>query len=600
MLTQEQLSAFRSGELPASANQIDMMGQGSLYNQYAQSPYLQGIRRNTYNPEDARWSPFNSRDIGWEAPSGVTTGVTTGIGRIYAGYYGQQPEGEGVFDYNGTQMRAIRPGEAIVDYNNLIWDANRNQYLTTQSNIVPDPGLTAGDWLSAIGLVAAPIMAGYTLGGAGAAGTAAGAGETTAGMLAAQEAGFTGAELAGWGGATTAGTGAAAGGLTQQAMLAEQYAGLGYNAATANSLAAADIASGTYGLGSTMATSGGMLDTAGSAYNMYSNANKANNVYNMLTGSVQPTMTGGGGMATDWGGMLGGVAGGLYSNYLANQGVDQASQLASGVKFTPYAISSDIGRTYQDPTTGEMISRLDPRFAEQQQAMLGQVGSNLAAAQADPQLAALDAYNKMRQLSAFPEEQQRLAMENRLLQQGMLGSTGGANQTRAMQEAMNTNAVNQQLQAIGLGQTLTNNATQRAMQNWTGAMAPTAAMAGQMGQTGQFGQQAMTGQLKAADIMQRAQANQSDARAAAAGNVLGSGMFAPNTGTSGGLFGQAINYGVNNIGNWLGGNTSTGYGADQYANLIAQQDGFNWSGIGGVSAGSAQDMMLNDQWDWSW
>jgi len=337
--------------------------------------------------------------------------------------------------------------------------------------------------------------------GLGSAGsTALGLGYGGAGAMGA---GLTSAELAGlYAGGVGAGTAAMGGMLGTGGGIMTAAGGNAYSAAMAQGLGqdaamqAAMQAGGGVGTG----TPFGLSDI----YDLYKQGKQVNSAYKMLTGSGQPTKTGGG-MATDWGSVFGSALGGA-GTYLGNMSALDAYKaktegLANNVKFTPYAISSDIGQTYQDPATGQMISKLDPSFAEQQQAMLGQVGSNLAAANADPQVAAQDAYNKMRMLSAFPEEQQRLAMENRLLQQGMLGSTGGANQTRAMQEAMNTNNVNQQLQSINLGQTLTNNATQRAMQNWTGAMAPTAAMAGQMGQTGQFGSQAMQGQLKAADIM---------------------------------------------------------------------------------------------------
>jgi len=173
----------------------------------------------------------------------------------------------------------------------------------------------------------------------------------------------------------------------------------------------------------------------------------------------------------------------------------------------------------------------------------------------------------------------------------------------------NTNNVNQQLQSINLGQTLTNNATNRAMQNWTGAMAPTTAMSNQLGQSGQFGSYDTGNKQFNTNMLNQANQAQAGLQMSGVNSLFGSPAF--NTQgqqtPSGGLVNQGINWLGNNtgtvgntVGNWLGGNTGTGYNTDQYNNLISQQDGFNWSGISDVSAGSAQDMMLNDQWDWSW
>ena len=71
--------------------------------------------------------------------------------------------------------------------------------------------------------------------------------------------------------------------------------------------------------------------------------------------------------------------------------------------------------------------------------------------------------------------------------------------------------------------------------------------------------------------------------------LLGSGQGGSGAGST------SLSSLFNKANEWF--NTS---GSTQYADLLSQQDGFNWSGIEGVVGGSEQDMMLNDQWDWSW
>lgn len=454
-------------------------------------------------------------------------------------------------------------------------------------NVNDDGGLFGlGDLGTALAIGAGmyfgmPYLSEAFAGGAGALG--AGEGLSQAGMLAAQEAGFGAADLAGWGGSLA--------NTTQAGMLASQYVGLGYSPQQATQLAAADIASAG-GAGGSSTLFGNNL------FNQLGESAIKQGVKSALGTGQQPSGTGGTMATTDWGGMLGNLLGGagtyLGTNAALGNYADAASQLAAGVKFKPYAITSDIGRTYQDPVTGEMVSSLAAPFAAQQQGMLGQVGANLAAAQADPMLAAQDAYNKMRQLSSFEEQQKQQELENRLLQQGMLGSTGGAARSRAMQDAIMQNQVNQQLQSIGLGQQLTGNALNRAMQAWTGAMAPTAAMAGQMGQSGAFGQYAQGGQLKAADIMNQANLGKLGLQTKTIGGLFGSPTFS-STGqqtSPGGVGTQLGNWLGGNVGNWLSGSTTpTDYSSWGQLNTFGQTPIYDFSMPGALDYNTGENLL---------
>jgi len=72
---------------------------------------------------------------------------------------------------------------------------------------------------------------------------------------------------------------------------------------------------------------------------------------------------------------------------------------------------------------------------EQQLADADAQKAYIAGMEADPMAAGQKFYEMQKALYAPEQESQRLAMENRLLGQGMLGSTGGAGQTQALLEA---------------------------------------------------------------------------------------------------------------------------------------------------------------------
>lgn len=218
-------------------------------------------------------------------------------------YYGKQQEGQESFNYQGKQMRAVRPGEALFNKGNVIWDDKRQQYLTSPENVRPDKGFTLTDYLAIFGMAAAPFAAGALFGGEGAgtaATTAAGATEAggavatplTSTGLATGAAAPTGTALG------TGGAGAFGGGSLEAidaAQLAAQGLGQSQLAGTlAQSYGMGTIGSNAMAAGALSGMSSEALTTAGQAYNAYNMANKAKNVIglaNMLTGGGQKAVS---------------------------------------------------------------------------------------------------------------------------------------------------------------------------------------------------------------------------------------------------------------------------------------------------------------------
>lgn len=74
-----------------------------------------------------------------------------------------------------------------------------------------------------------------------------------------------------------------------------------------------------------------------------------------------------------------------------------------------------------------------------------------------------DQYSLLSQLAAPGEQRDQVALDDRLFSRGMLGTSGGAEQLRALEEAHGQADLQRQLQAVGLGR-------QTALDRFTGAM----------------------------------------------------------------------------------------------------------------------------------
>jgi hypothetical protein len=385
-------------------------------------------------------------------------------------------------------------------------------------------------------------------------------------------------------------TGAGGLGFTTAGASAEALGALGPGFFAAETLGGAGGLAGLTGAGGGVAgagtSGGGMLGTGLTPSQLASGAKTLGG----LTGAVGSSSAGGGG-GTDWGSLIGTGGNAALQNYLSNQQVDNAAKLAESIKFTPYNISSGMGRTYVDPATGEMKSELAPEWQNAQNALMGSFYGNMQQANMDPMQASQYAYNMGSQLNAYQDEQNRLGLENRLLSQGMLGSTGGGTQMRSLYDSMNQRDLAREAQSLNLGQDMLNQYQNRALAAYNPAWNTQTQFANQVNQSGSLGGQALQGQMAGANLMNNAYLNRNDMLSQGGQNFFGSPAFSGQNGL--------LNQGANWLSGSLGGTSSPGWDTG-YNSAINQQDGFNWSGQEGVIAGSDQDMMLNDQWNWGW
>lgn len=254
-----------------------------------------------------------------------------------------------------------------------------------------------------------------------------------------------------------------------------------------------------------------------------------------------------------FGNLLGGIGSGIVANNLSKDMLDNASKLADNINFTPYTIKSSLGNTYQDPTTGAMVSELSPQWQQANNALLDNFYGNLQYSQMDPMQASQYAYNMGSQLNAYQDEQNRLGLENRLLAQGMLGSTGGASQMRALYDSMNQRDLGREAQSLQLGQNMLNNYQQRAMNAYNPLMDITKTLNNQINVSSTMGGQNLAAEQTKANLLNNAYLTRNDTLAKASQGFFGSPLF---TGNNGGMLGNLINTGVNAVGNIFGNNPS--------------------------------------------
>ena len=127
------------------------------------------------------------------------------------------------------------------------------------------------------------------------------------------------------------------------------------------------------------------------------------------------------------------IIGGIYANKQAKKAVGAATDQAN------IAYQQSLPQQYTgmfggyDPETGEFLNQDMQNLMQQYMDRRGQTAAQIQ--DLDPMELQQQLYNQQLGLLAPEQERQSLAQESRLLQQGRLGSTGGAGQMQALQEA---------------------------------------------------------------------------------------------------------------------------------------------------------------------
>ena len=138
-----------------------------------------------------------------------------------------------------------------------------------------------------------------------------------------------------------------------------------------------------------------------------------------------------------WGQIASALIGGVMTNRAAKKAAEQQRQAGEQAyqRSLPRNVSGLFGSFGYDEQGGSTMALSDDLQA-QYDALMGRAGATASQIQdLDPMALQQQLYNQQLGLVAPEQERQSLAQESRLLQQGRLGSTGGAGQMQALQEA---------------------------------------------------------------------------------------------------------------------------------------------------------------------
>ena len=199
-------------------------------------------------------------------------------------------------------------------------------------------------------------------------------------------------------------------------------------------------------------------------------------------------------------GLAGNLISGIFADKAAKRSEQRAAQFAEATEFKPFDVTDPTGQaTFED---GRATTTLNPELQAQLDALLvqstqfGEAGTSF-----DPFEAQQEIYEQQQSLFAPAQEQDRLALESRLLQQGLLGSTTGALQTGALRTAQEQANVSRQAQALQQAQSIQAQQQQQQLGALQGAvtlaqmpgklLAQGGSLGGQQSAAASLGQQAM-------------------------------------------------------------------------------------------------------------
>ncbi len=138
-----------------------------------------------------------------------------------------------------------------------------------------------------------------------------------------------------------------------------------------------------------------------------------------------------------WGAIASSLIGGIMTNRAAKKTAEAQRQAGEQAyqRSLPRNVSGLFGSFGYDEQGGSTMA-LSGDLQAQYDALMGRAGDTASQIQnLDPMALQQQLYNQQLGLVAPEQERQSLAQESRLLQQGRLGSTGGAGQMQALQEA---------------------------------------------------------------------------------------------------------------------------------------------------------------------
>ncbi len=217
-----------------------------------------------------------------------------------------------------------------------------------------------------------------------------------------------------------------------------------------------------------------------------------------------------------WGGIAAG-AGAIIGGVMSKKGADKAASKGTP---KPYGVSGPGGGMRVDPKTGQLQlyqsnSPYQSLFNNMAGAAFGRV--NGAPDQflygADPEIAEAykglfgqgltnniqNQYDLLSQIAAPGEQRARVGLDDNLFSKGQLGTTGGAERFRALEEALGMADLQRQKEAVGLGR-------QEAMDRFVGATGGVQQGMGAQMQNLNVGQSAFGGlQQLFSQMMQQAQ-----------------------------------------------------------------------------------------------
>ena len=138
-----------------------------------------------------------------------------------------------------------------------------------------------------------------------------------------------------------------------------------------------------------------------------------------------------------WGAIASSLIGGIMTNRAAKKTAEAQRQAGEQAyqRSLPRNVSGLFGSFGYDEQGGSTMA-LSGDLQAQYDALMGRAGATASQIQdLDPMALQQQLYNQQLGLVAPEQERQLLAQESRLLQQGRLGSTGGAGQMQALQGA---------------------------------------------------------------------------------------------------------------------------------------------------------------------